>query len=219
MPPEPEEYNASKIVVLEGPQGIRKRPAMYIGSTGSSGVLHLLFEVIDNAVDEAMGGYAKDITITLTDDTSGNVAEVSDDGRGIPIDIMPKYGKPALEIIMTTLHKGAKFTNDAYKVSGGLHGVGLTVVNALSEYTEVTVRRNEKVYKQMFARGFPTSELETIGETQETGTTIKFKPDKEIFPATSFDSALLKDRLRYTSFLNPKVKLVPSVRVIVISFA
>jgi DNA gyrase subunit B len=207
MAPEKEIYDASKIVVLEGPQGIRKRPAMYIGSTGSGGVLHLLFEVIDNAVDEALAGYAKNITITLTDDKTGNIAEVSDDGRGIPVDIITKYGKPALEIIMTTLHKGAKFTNDTYKVSGGLHGVGLTVVNALSEFTEVTVRRDEKVYKQTFSRGFPTSDLEVIGETQETGTTIKFKPDKEIFPSTSFDSALLKDRLRYTSFLNPKVKL------------
>ncbi len=207
MPDEKDEYNASKIIVLEGAQGIRKRPAMYIGSTGTSGVLHLLYEVMDNAVDETLAGYAKSITIRLYMDNDVNVAEVSDDGRGIPVGIMPKYNKGALEIIMTTLHKGGKFGGDAYKVSGGLHGVGLTVVNALSEYTEVTVKRDGKAYRQAFSRGNPTSGLIQLGETQGTGTTVKFKPDKEVFPATSFDSALLKDRLRYTSFLNPGLSI------------
>ncbi len=207
MPTDPDEYNASKIIVLEGAQGIRKRPAMYIGSTGTSGVLHLLYEVIDNSVDETLAGYAKNIKIRLYTDNDVNMAEVTDDGRGIPVDIMPKYNKSALEVIMTTLHKGGKFTGDAYKVSGGLHGVGLTVVNALSEFTEVTVRRNGHVYKQTFSRGNPTSELTQIGDSSETGTTIKFKPDKEIFPATTFDSGLLKDRLRYTSFLNPSISI------------
>ncbi len=204
---ESNEYNASKIVVLEGPQGIRKRPAMYIGSTGTSGVLHLLFEVIDNAVDEALAGYAKNITITLSEDATGDIAEVSDDGRGIPVDIMPKYGKSALEIIMTTLHKGAKFNNDTYKISGGLHGVGLTVVNALSEFTQVQVYKYGKIYAQEFAKGEPKGPLQELGETQKTGTTVRFKPDPEIFQTPKFDSELLKERLRYTAFLNPGLRI------------
>ncbi|MEM3839092.1 MAG: DNA topoisomerase subunit B [Candidatus Micrarchaeaceae archaeon] len=207
MPDQNDVYDASKIMVLEGAQGIRKRPAMYIGSTGTSGVLHLLYEVIDNAVDESLAGYAKNIKIRLFVDGSGNAAEVSDDGRGIPVDIMPKYNKSALEVIMTTLHKGGKFTGEAYKVSGGLHGVGLTVVNALSEYTEVTVKRNGHIYKQSFSKGNPTTGLIQVGDSDEKGTTIKFKPDKEIFPSTTFDSALLKDRLQYTSFLNPNITI------------
>ncbi|MCL4365570.1 MAG: DNA gyrase subunit B [Candidatus Marsarchaeota archaeon] len=205
---EQDSYNASKIVVLEGAQGIRKRPGMYIGSTGASGVLHLLFEVIDNAVDESAAGFCNNITIRLTQDTDGDIAEVSDDGRGIPVDIMEKYNKSALEVIMTTIHKGAKFNNDVYKVSGGLHGVGLTVVNALSEYTEVMVKKNGHAYKQGFSKGLATGGVEVIGNTTENGTTIKFKPDKEIFSTLTFDSALLKDRLRYTSFLNPGLKIV-----------
>jgi DNA gyrase subunit B len=207
MPIENDEYNASKIIVLEGVQGIRKRPAMYIGSTGSTGVLHLLYEVIDNAVDEALAGYCKNIYVRLRLEDGINAADVTDDGRGIPIDIMPKYNKGALEVIMTTLHKGGKFSNDAYKVSGGLHGVGLTVVNALSEFTEVTVRRSGRMYKQTFSRGAVTSALEDVGASEGRGTTIKFKPDKEIFPTTTFDSSLLKDRLRYTSFLNPGIAI------------
>ncbi len=202
------EYEASNIVVLEGPQGIRKRPAMYIGSTSSQGVLHLLFEVIDNAVDEALAGFCKNIVIKISQDGEGNIAEVSDDGRGIPVEIMPKYNKSALEVIMTTLHKGAKFNNEVYKVSGGLHGVGLTVVNALSEFTQVTVRKHGKVYTQKFSRGLPISKMEEIGESKETGSTIKFKPDKEIFRTTTFDSTLLKERLIYTSFLNPGLKII-----------
>lgn len=202
------EYEASNIIVLEGPQGIRKRPAMYIGSTSSQGVLHLLFEVVDNAVDEALAGFCKNITISLSQKDDGNVAEVSDDGRGIPVEIMPKYNKSALEVIMTTLHKGAKFNNDVYKVSGGLHGVGLTVVNALSEFTNVKVKKHGKIYEQKFSRGIPTSKLEVIGETNETGTIITFKPDKEIFKTILFDSTLLKERLTYTTFLNPGLRII-----------
>ncbi len=205
-----DEYNASKIIVLEGAQGVRKRPAMYIGSTGTAGVVHLLFEVFDNSVDEALGGYAKDIEIRLTQTETGDVAEVSDNGRGIPIDLMPSYGKSALEVIMTTLHKGAKFDNEVYKVSGGLHGVGLTVVNALSEFTEVRVRKGGKEYTQSFSKGLPTSELAVVGDNTGAGTTLKFKPDPEIFPSPAFDSISLKERLRYTAFLNPglRIKLV-----------
>ena len=205
-----DEYNASKIIVLEGAQGVRKRPAMYIGSTGSAGVLHLLFEVLDNSVDEALAGYAKDVEIRLTQAETGDIAEVSDNGRGIPIDIMPKYGKSALEVIMTTLHKGAKFENDVYKVSGGLHGVGLTVVNALSEFSEVRVRKGGKEYFQSFSKGLPTSELKVVGDSAGAGTTLKFKPDPEIFPSPAFDSISLKERIRYTTFLIPglRIKLV-----------
>ena len=204
------EYDASKIVVLEGPQGIRKRPAMYIGSTSSHGVVHLLFEVIDNAVDEAMAGYCRNISVRLYKKDDGNIAEVSDDGRGIPVGMMPKYNKGALEVIMTTLHKGAKFNSEAYKVSGGLHGVGLTVVNALSEFTEVVVKKNGKKYRQTFAKGVPTSQLEELGETTEHGTTVTFKPDAEIFKTISFDSTLLKERLTYTTYLNRglRIKLI-----------
>ena len=204
-----DEYNASKIVVLQGTEGIRKRPAMYIGSTGSYGVLHLLYEALDNSVDEALAGYCKNITVHLysSEDDSGDIGEVSDDGRGIPIDMMAGQNKGALEVIMTSLHSGAKFQNDVYKTSGGLHGVGLTVINALSEFTEVTVKKNGHVYRQRFSRGKVETPLEPMGDTDGRGTTIKFKPDKEIFKSTSFDSALLKDRMKYTGFLNKGVKL------------
>ncbi|MEM3208571.1 MAG: DNA gyrase subunit B [Candidatus Micrarchaeaceae archaeon] len=207
MSSDSEEYTASKIVVLEGVEGIRKRPAMYIGSTATDGVLHLLSEVVDNSVDEAMAGYCKNITVHLTQDETGDIAEVRDDGRGIPVDIMPKFNKSALEVIMTTLHSGAKFDNNVYKVSGGLHGVGLTVVNALSEYTVATVLRDGKVYTQRFERGKPTTQLQVSGETHETGTIIKFKPDPEIFHVPRFDSEQIKLRLKYTSYLNPNTKI------------
>ena len=203
-----ETYDASKIIVLEGAQGIRKRPSMYIGSTGPSGIIHLLYEVMDNAVDESSAGYCKNILIKLYKQDDADVAEVSDDGRGIPVGTMEKYGKSALEVIMTTLHKGAKFENDVYKVSGGLHGVGLTVVNALSEYTEVTVKRDGHIYRQTFSRGAVTSKLEVIGETTENGTTIKFKPDKEIFSVNTFDIALLNERSRYVSYTNTGLRIV-----------
>ncbi len=203
------EYSAKDIVVLSGPQGVRKRPAMYIGSTGSGGFLHLLYEVLDNAIDEATAGFADKIVIRLSKEDNSDVAEVNDNGRGIPVDIIPKVGKPALEVIMTSLHSGGKFENKAYKVSGGLHGVGLTVVNSLSEYTEVTVKRDGKVHRQRFSRGAVTSELEAIGTApeNESGTTIKFKPDIEIFSARSFDTIELTERLRDLSFLNPGINI------------
>ncbi|ASI14230.1 DNA gyrase subunit B [Candidatus Mancarchaeum acidiphilum] len=203
----PDDYSAKDIMVLTGAQGIRKRPGMYIGSTGSAGFLHLLYEVIDNSIDESISGYCKNITIKLTTEDNTDVAEVSDDGRGIPVDIMAGTNKPALEVIMTSLHSGAKFNNKTYKVSGGLHGVGLTVVNALSEYTQVTVKKNGKLYKEEFSRGLPISSLEVLGDTTETGTTIKFKPDKEIFSVGSFDVVSLIDRLRDVTYLNPGLKI------------
>ena len=204
------EYTAKDITVLSGPQGIRKRPAMYIGSTGSPGFIHLLYEVIDNAVDESMGGYCKNIKITLTREDNCDVAEVADDGRGIPVDIMEKEGRPALEVIMTSIHAGAKFSNKVYKVSGGLHGVGLTVVNSLSEYTIVTVKKGGKVYRETFSRGAPTSSLEITGSVPsgDTGTSIKFKPDTSIFSVDSFDSIELDERLRDISYLNPGLSIV-----------
>jgi DNA gyrase subunit B len=202
-----DEYSAKDITILSGTQGIRKRPAMYIGSTGSPGFIHLLYEVLDNAVDEALAGYCKNITIKLSTEDGGDVAEVSDDGRGIPVDMIPKVNKPALEVLMTSLHSGAKFDNSSYKVAGGLHGVGLTVVNALSEYTVVTVRKNGKEYKQEFSRGIPTTQLEVIGESEGNGTTIRFKPDAQIFSSKSFDTLILTERLRYLSYLNPGIRI------------
>ncbi|MDE1865980.1 MAG: DNA gyrase subunit B [Candidatus Micrarchaeota archaeon] len=202
-------YTAKDIMVLSGPQGVRKRPAMYIGSTGSKGFFHLLYEILANAIDEAQSGYAKSIAITLTKEEGVDVAEVQDDGRGIPVDIIEKEGRPALEVIMTSLHSGGKFENKAYKVSGGLHGVGLTVVNSLSEYTIATVRRNGKIYQQRFSRGVVISPLEVIGETKsgDTGTSIRFKPDVSIFSAKSFDTIELNEILKETTFLCPGVRI------------
>jgi DNA gyrase subunit B len=203
------DYSAKDIVVLSGPQGVRKRPAMYIGSTGSKGFIHLLYEVLDNSIDEVQAGYASNITIKLEREDGVDVAEVSDNGRGIPVDIIEKEGRPALEVIMTSLHSGGKFENKAYKVSGGLHGVGLTVVNSLSEYTVATITRNGKIYRQNFSRGELKSPLEIIGETSnsDTGTTIRFKPDAMIFSAKGFDSIELNERLKEIAFLNPKIRI------------
>ena len=202
------DYGAKDIVVLSGTMGIRKRPAMYIGSTGAQGYNHLLFEIIDNAVDEALAGYCRNITIKLEQDSDGyDIAEVSDDGRGIPVDIMPKENKPALEVIMTSIHAGAKFDNKAYKVSGGLHGVGLTVVNALSERTDVMVRRNGSAYKESFSRGTPISGLETVGKSTGSGTTVRFKPDKQIFSVNKFDVTAISERLRDTAYLSSGIRI------------
>lgn len=203
------EYSAKDIVVLSGPQGVRKRPAMYIGSTGSKGFFHLLYEILANSIDEAQAGYAKDINIILTKEEGVDVAEIQDDGRGIPVDMIEKEGKPALEVLLTSLHSGGKFENKAYKVSGGLHGVGLTVVNSLSEYTVVTVRRDGKIYQQRFSRGAVISPLEIIGETktEDTGTSVRFKPDVSIFSAKSFDTIELNEILKETSFLCPGVRI------------
>jgi DNA gyrase subunit B len=203
------EYSAKDIIALSGTEGVRKRPAMYIGSTGSKGFIHLLYEVLDNAIDEAQAGYAKEITITLTREEDTDVAEISDNGRGIPVDIMEKEKRPAIEVIMTSLHTGGKFTDKAYKVSGGLHGVGLTVVNSLSEFTEVTVKKNGKLYLQKFSRGAVASPLEIVGTIpeNETGTTVRFKPDTTIFSARSFDSIELNERLKELSYLNAGVRM------------
>ncbi|BCS91143.1 MAG: DNA gyrase subunit B [Candidatus Micrarchaeota archaeon] len=202
-------YTGKDITVLSGTEGIRKRPAMYIGSTDSRGMLHLLFEIIDNSIDEALAGYCKNITIRLEREDNMDVAEVEDDGRGIPVDIVEKYNKPALEVILTHIHAGAKFSNNVYKVSGGLHGVGLTVVNALSEYLIVTVMRDGKIYRQRYSRGASVSQLEIIGsiDGNKTGTIIRFKPDREIFSSDSFDSMLLEERVRYLAFLNPGITI------------
>ncbi len=207
--PENAGYSAKDIMVLSGPQGVRKRPAMYIGSTGGKGFFHLLYEILSNSIDEAQAGFAKNIVITLTREEGTDVAEVQDNGRGIPIDMIEKEGKPALEVIMTSLHSGGKFENKAYKVSGGLHGVGLTVVNSLSEYTVVTVRRNGKIYQQRFSRGTVISPLETVGETkpEDTGTSVRFKPDTTIFSAKSFDTIELNEMLKEMSFLCPGIRI------------
>jgi DNA gyrase subunit B len=200
-----EPYDASKIQVFSGIKGIRKRPAMYVGSTSSSGMHHLFQEIIDNSVDEYLAGFCNKIIVTLYDD---NFIEIEDNGRGIPVDKMEKYDRPALEVIMLTPHTGAKFENKAYKVSGGLHGVGLSVVNALSERVIVEVKRNGYVYRQEFGRGEKLTELQIIGKTDSTGTKIKFKPDKEIFGDIKFDPDYIRKVLKEESFLNKGLRII-----------
>ena len=199
------DYNASKIQVLEGLEGVRKRPSMYIGSTSIKGLHHLVFEIVDNSVDEALAGYCKNITVTIHKDNS---VTVKDDGRGIPVDIIPKYNKSALELVMTRLHAGGKFGKGAYKVSSGLHGVGVSVVNALSKKLTVVVKKSGKIYKQEYEYGKPITSLEIIGETNENGTTITFLPDSTIFETTIFNFDILSERLRELSFLNPGLKII-----------
>ncbi len=195
------EYNASQIQVLEGLEAVRKRPGMYIGSTSASGLHHLVYEIVDNAVDEALAGYCKHVVITINE---GNTITVTDDGRGIPVDIQAQTGKPALEVVYTVLHAGGKFGGGGYKVSGGLHGVGSSVVNALSEWLEVEVSQNGHVYRQRFSDGgHPDYDLKEIGESSATGTTIRFKPDPEIFRETTvYDFETLERHLRESAFLN-----------------
>lgn len=193
-------YDASNIQILEGLEAVRKRPGMYIGSTGSRGLHHLVWEIIDNAIDEALGGYANHIKLEIL---PGELIRVTDDGRGIPVDIHPKTGKPAVETILTTLHSGGKFDGNSYKVSGGLHGVGASVVNALSEWYEVEIHRNNKNYVQRYERGLPVTPVEEIGVSSHTGTIVTFKFDPEIFKETqTYDYETLRNRIQELAFLN-----------------
>lgn len=208
MPEPPEKsasrYDASQIQILEGLEPVRLRPGMYIGSTGPRGLHHLVYEVVDNSIDEALAGYCTHIEVTLH---PNHMVEVSDNGRGIPVEIHPQVGKPAVEVVMTMLHAGGKFGGEGYKVSGGLHGVGVSVVNALSEWLEVEVRRDGHIYRQTYCRGEPTSELKVIGETEETGTTVRFIPDREIFQERDFSFDTLGQRLRELAFLTRGLRI------------
>ena len=197
-------YDSSNINVLEGLEAVRKRPAMYIGSTGPLGLHHLVYEVVDNSIDEALSGHCKKVSVVIHPDNS---ISVSDDGRGIPVDIMPKYDLPAVEVVMTKLHAGGKFDNESYKVSGGLHGVGVSCVNALSSDFWVKVNRNDKVYYQEFKKGQPQDRLSVIGESQHTGTEIWFKPDESIFEDITYSFETLSSRLRELAFLNRGISI------------
>src|SRR6187200_2286295 len=192
-------YTAKDITVLEGLEPVRLRPGMYIGSTGSRGLHHLVYEVVDNAVDEALAGRNDLVDVTIHPDNS---VTVLDAGAGIPVDVIPEQGLPALTVVLTKLHAGGKFGGEGYKVSGGLHGVGVSVVNALSEWLVAEVRRDGKVWRQSFERGNPTGDIEAVGVTGETGTTISFKPDPEIFEEEiELSTQTLLQRLRETAFL------------------
>jgi DNA gyrase subunit B len=197
-------YDAERIQVLEGLEAVRKRPSMYIGSTDFHGLHHLVYEVVDNSIDEAMAGYCTTITVALNDDGS---VTVEDDGRGIPIGMHKKYKQDVLELVLTKLHSGGKFDRKAYKVSGGLHGVGLSVVNALSEWLEVRVKRQGKMHFQRYERGVPTSPIKVDGDAQGTGTIIRFKPDSQIFESTEFNYETLSGRMREFAFLNKGLKV------------
>ena len=201
---EGKQYTADNIQVLEGLEAVRKRPSMYIGDTSSKGLHHLVYEVVDNSIDEALAGYANQIDVTITEDNS---IQVVDNGRGIPVDMHEKLNKPALEVVLTVLHAGGKFDKGSYKVSGGLHGVGVSCVNALSTYLRAEVRRNGKVYMQEFSCGLPTGEMKVIGDTDEHGTTIYFHPDATIFSETVYDYKTLATRLRDLAFLNAGITL------------
>ena len=204
MSNQPEEYSASNIQVLEGLEAVRKRPAMYIGDISAKGLHHLVYEVVDNSIDEALAGYATHIEVTINADNSITVV---DNGRGIPVDMHEKEHKSALEVVLTVLHAGGKFDKGSYKVSGGLHGVGVSCVNALSTYLRAEVHRNGKAYMQEYSCGKPTSELQIIGESERTGTMITFKPDASIFTVTVYDYSTLANRLRDLAFLNAGITL------------
>ena len=193
-----QEYGGEQIQVLEGLEAVRKRPGMYIGSTSSSGLHHLVYEIVDNSIDEALAGYCKNITVTIN---PGNSITVTDDGRGIPVDIQPQTGKPALEVVFTVLHAGGKFGGGGYKVSGGLHGVGASVVNALSQWLQVRVHKNGNIYEMKFARGAITQEMTIVGKTDRNGTEVTFQPDPEMFDTTEYDYQILHTRMREKAFL------------------
>ena len=199
-----QEYGAEQIQVLEGLEAVRKRPGMYIGSTSSSGLHHLVYEIVDNAIDEALAGYCKHITVTVN---PGDSITVTDDGRGIPVDIQPQTGRPALEVVYTVLHAGGKFGGGGYKVSGGLHGVGASVVNALSEWLQVRVHKNGNIYQMRFSRGQITQEMEIVGKTDKTGTEVTFQPDPEMFDTTVYDYDILHTRMREEAFLNAGLRI------------
>ncbi len=194
-----QEYGAEQIQVLEGLEAVRKRPGMYIGSTSSSGLHHLVYEIVDNAIDEALAGYCKHITVTIN---PGDSITVTDDGRGIPVDIQPQTGRPAMEVVFTVLHAGGKFGGGGYKVSGGLHGVGASVVNALSQWMKVRVHKNGNIYEMKFARGAITQEMTIVGKTDRTGTEVTFQPDPEMFDTLEYDYEILHTRMREEAFLN-----------------
>ena len=194
-----QEYGAEQIQVLEGLEAVRKRPGMYIGSTSSSGLHHLVYEIVDNSIDEALAGYCKHITVTIN---PGNSITVTDDGRGIPVDIQAQTGKPALEVVFTVLHAGGKFGGGGYKVSGGLHGVGASVVNALSESLTARVYKNGKIHEMKFSRGHITQAMTIVGDTEKNGTEVTFQPDPEMFDDTIYSYDILHDRMREEAFLN-----------------
>ncbi|MFT4884818.1 MAG: DNA gyrase subunit B, partial [Natronomonas sp.] len=201
------EYSAGQIQVLEGLEAVQKRPAMYIGSTDTRGLHHLVYEVVDNSIDEALAGYCDTIEVVINDDES---VTVRDDGRGIPVETHEEYDRSAVEVIMTVLHAGGKFDSKSYQVSGGLHGVGVSVVNALSKWLEVEIKRDGYVWKHRFDHGEPEDDLERIREMdagEETGTEITFWPDDDIFETTDFTYSTLQSRLRELAFLNPGVAI------------
>ena len=200
-----EDYSAKSITVLKGLEGVRARPAMYVGDTASRGLHHLIWEVLANSVDEHLQGFGKKIIIKLHQDNS---ITIEDEGRGIPVDIHPTENKSALEVVMTMLHAGGKFDKKSYQVSGGLHGVGASAVNALAELMIVTVKRNNKIHQQNYQKGIPTSQVEIIGDTNETGTTVFFKPDQTIFSSIEFESSLIEPRLKELAYLNKGLKII-----------